>query len=133
MVNFDDGLMYLAIHPINKLGGEPENTGYLNRKDGEIIFVYENDEDAELHMDDADGAENAANRAKIAAAPEEWVEIPRMICLPVHHEHWCDRRTVRPRRYETPCTCGAEEKAQSEEETPEAFMHAFLEKEGVLA
>jgi hypothetical protein len=42
-LDFNSGLMYAAITSPHHEG----ETGYLNRKSGEILFVFENDEDAE--------------------------------------------------------------------------------------
>lgn len=125
---FDSGLMYAAISSPHHAG----ETGYLNRKSGEILFVFEKDEDAEECFG-CSAAENTSFRAHIAANPEEWIAVPRNVRLPLFHEPWCDVRTAPTWNPWTPCTCGFDQKARREREDDDAFIHDFLKANGIEA
>jgi hypothetical protein len=125
-LDFNSGLMYAAITSPHHEG----ETGYINRKSGEILFVFENDEDAEDCFG-CSGAENASRRARIAANPEEWIAVPRNVRLPFFHHPWCDVRTTPSWNPWTPCTCGLEQKARREREDDDAFIQAFLKANGI--
>lgn len=52
-----------------------ETSVYLNRETGEVLWVYEDDEEAEMEAN-IPAAENRALRQRIAAAPKRYLEIP---------------------------------------------------------
>lgn len=122
----DSGLMYAAITSPHHEG----ETAYLNRTSGEILFVFENDEDAEECFG-CSGAENASFRARIAANPEAWIAVPRNVRLPFVHAPRCDVRTASTWNPWTPCTCGFDQKARSDRENDDAFIHDFLKANGI--
>jgi hypothetical protein len=113
----------------NRIG--PEEVGYLNRHTGEIVFLSDSDEEsAQCYSIPVE--ELMADRARVAQTPEDWLEIPKNTWLPVFHESWCERRTTRPRQDWTPCTCGALERAQAENDE-ETFIRDFLRENGIDA
>jgi len=125
-LDFNSALMYAAIANPHHEG----ETGYLNRKSGEILFVFANDEDAEDCFG-CSAAENASFRARIAANPEEWIEVPRNVHLPFIHEPWCDFRMTHAWNPWTLCTCGFDQKARRDREDDDAFIHDFLKANGI--
>ncbi len=131
MLKYDDILMRSAI--ATKLDDGPHDTGFINRRTGEIVFLP----DAEGNCENWYGLDvtidSVFDRARIAANQDEWIEIPRKVFVPIFHEDWCERRTTRPRRDWTPCTCGAEERIREErqDEEDDAFIRAFLTEHGL--
>jgi hypothetical protein len=72
MLTIDLMLMRLAVDRV-RLPGEPEWRGYLNRRTGEIVFVYDTEEDARWL-----GSKPPAyrTRAEINSSSDPWVKIP---------------------------------------------------------
>jgi hypothetical protein len=133
MIGTDDGLMYSAIsdHP-RDLG--PNDTGYLNRRTGEIVFLTPTSDEATGWCGEEIAFEMVGKRASTENRPSDWIEIPKQVRLPVHHKHWCELRTRRgnARRF-APCTCGAAQKAEAEAESEDDFIRRFLRENGIDA
>jgi hypothetical protein len=131
MIEIDSGMLFSAVEGWNQL--DPlQDVGYLNRHTGEIVFLSDSDEES-ARWYGVPVEQFRADRARVAQAPEDWLEIPKNTWLPVFHEHWCERRTTRPREYWTPCTCGALERAQALEVDNETFIRDFLRENGIDA
>src|SRR5262249_49367807 len=122
MLTFDDGLMYCAVSDNSDFGPRGEK-GFLNRRTGEIVFVCDDPNQPGSWYGENAAMEFLHNRVRVDAAPEEWLEIPKVVRLPAHHEHWCDERSRkdRPRR-DRACTCGAAVKNEQDEHQ---FIHEF--------
>jgi hypothetical protein len=56
---------------------------YLDRKTGDVIWVFQNDEDAELEYGPLVGRDNEAVRRRVAAEPERYLLLPGL----EHGEH----------------------------------------------
>lgn len=52
-------------------------TGFLHRRTGEILFVYEEERAVAGFMGEEHVADAVFDRATVEAAPEDWVEIPK--------------------------------------------------------
>jgi hypothetical protein len=129
-LKIDMGLMFSAIEDQYDSGGI-RDTAYLNRRTGDIVFLPETDEEGALEWG-ISTEEIAEQRAEVESQPDDWVEIPKQIRLPVWHQHWCDVRCERDLpRDARPCTCGAAEEA--EEEDDEEFINEFLREHGIEA
>lgn len=119
MTYYDDGLMRGAI-AVDEL----KTKGYLNRHTGEIAFVDANESYSGIDV----AVDCVFNRATVEANPNDWIEIPKNIHLPVFHNDWCDCRTVRG----LPCNCGGLERARTEEKDDDKFIADFLKEHGLV-
>lgn len=70
--------------------------GYLDRESGEVIWIFEDDEDAEMVVD-IPADENRRERERIEADPERFLEIPGLdhgdhhdILRAFLRSSWCD-------------------------------------------
>lgn len=78
MLGFDDGLMFSAIADFSHERGF-EETGYLNRRTGEIVFVVDGELKAEAWYGPDVASDAVFDRAAVAASPEDWIEIPKYV------------------------------------------------------
>jgi hypothetical protein len=137
MVKIDDGMMYCAISD-HSGSSCPEDTAYLNRHTGKIVFLFPDATDEEAaDVRGVSASDVAAARRAVEDNPADWVEVPKYTRLPVYHEHWCDVRCRRdvPRDRRT-CTCGARDAAPDLDEEAAAqnqFIHDFLRENGIDA
>jgi hypothetical protein len=76
-LKIDDGLMYSAISNAEEAAGQPECKGYLNRKTGEIAFVYRPYGEADTWYGEVAGTGGLRKRAEMDRSPDEWLEIPK--------------------------------------------------------
>jgi hypothetical protein len=69
------GMMFSAISQVD----DPsyQDKGFLNRKTGEVVFLLNHQENAEGVVGEAAAAAMAADRADVAASPDDWIEIPK--------------------------------------------------------
>lgn len=74
MLKVDSGHMFCAI--VNNTDG-PAWTGFLNRKSGAIVFVYDDEGEVEDHHGSEVATDAVFDRAAVEAAPDDWIEIPR--------------------------------------------------------
>jgi hypothetical protein len=123
MLSYDDGLMYCAVS--DNRYARARDTGFINRVTGEIVFVYDDEEDAEALGGRYARAAAVFARAAVEASPDQWIGIPRRFRLPRFHEHWCDVRLTRGRG---DCNCPAKDR---KEEDADEFIARFLREHGL--
>ena len=82
---------------------EAEESSYLDRETGELIWLFEDDDDAEMIVG-LPAAENREMRERVAAAPERYLEIPGLehgehhrILLDFLFSDWTDDEALRRR------------------------------------
>jgi hypothetical protein len=131
MLSFDYDMMYLAISDTQRKQGGCPDTGYLNRKTGQIVFLPDSEGQAASWCGTDYAVDSVFDRAHIESSTDEWIKIPKNCPIPVHHEYWCDVRARRdlPRQQRS-CTCGGAEAARQKMDDDE-FIRAFLREHGL--
>lgn len=57
--------------------GAPEDTAFLHRTTGKIVFLHENEGDTEAWQGTDVAIDSVFDRASIDNSPDEWIEIPK--------------------------------------------------------
>ena len=84
MLKVDHGLLVTAM---SSSSDGPGGTGYLHRRSGQIVFVFEDEERADGWVGNEAMVDAGFTAAIIAEAPDDWVKIPTYDRPPgVRHE-----------------------------------------------
>lgn len=76
-MRIDSSLMFCAISRKAEAAGAPDDSGYLNRRNGEIIFLYDREGAADAMIGEGAAVEQVFDRATLDSSPDDWVEIPK--------------------------------------------------------
>jgi hypothetical protein len=57
--------------------GFPQDRFYIHRKTGEIICIFDKEGEVDRYFGDGVATDAIANRSRLYASPDEWVEIPK--------------------------------------------------------
>ena len=77
-IKIDLMLMRQAVVNV-RLPGEPERQGYLNRRTGEVVFVFDTEQDA--CWPSSKKPPSHYTRAEIEASADEWLRIPARLLI----------------------------------------------------
>ena len=74
----DWGVMTEAIVPSERGSGHVDDAGYLNIRDGAIVFALDAGINIDTHPRGNDDIDYRAGRKAIDAEPKNWIKIPKM-------------------------------------------------------
>jgi hypothetical protein len=76
-MKIDLGRMLRAISPGGEKPGMPEETAFLHRTTGQIVFLTENEGDADTVCVTTEVIAGGFDRAGVDNSPDKWIEIPK--------------------------------------------------------
>ena len=82
-MRIDLGKLYSAVE---EHADGPQDTGFLNKRTGEIVFVPDNEGQHAAWCGEDVAVDAVFDRAAVEANPSEWLEIPKIPGHPACHD-----------------------------------------------